>query len=69
MSGDSNLTGLPIDNVNTTPTIPLTDIAKQRTTELADMLAQASRQGYVEANFGMRILELAQQLVPLLTKG
>lgn len=51
---------------NTTPAVPLTDAQKIRVSALAELLDNARVQGYIEANFGLKMLELAQVLVPLL---
>ncbi len=55
-------------NVDTTPTIPITDIERVRFSELNAQLTNALRQGYVEANVLNKLLDLAKMLVPLIPR-
>jgi hypothetical protein len=61
---------IPIENYDSSPTIPLTDEQCVRLGDLATQLDQARAQGYAEANLAAQLLALAQELVPLfLPKG
>ena len=60
---------LNIEGINSTPTIPLTDVARVRMTELASQLESALQQGYVEANLAIRMLDLLQAVLPLFLKA
>jgi hypothetical protein len=53
---------LPIEDFDSTPTMPLTDVQKARFSEAAVGLEQARTQGYVEANFANQIITLAKEL-------
>lgn len=53
---------LPIENFDSTPTMPLTEVQKVRFTELAVGLEQVRTQGYVETNFANQIITLAKEL-------
>lgn len=59
---------LPISQHNSQPTVPLTEQARVRTSQLAKDLDNALRQGYVEQNVIVRLLDLANQLLPLVIK-
>jgi hypothetical protein len=61
---------LPIENDDSSPTIPLTDEQRVRIGDLAAQLDQARVQGYVEANLATQLLQLVQAIAPsLLPKG
>ncbi len=55
-----------LDNHDSTPSIPLTDIQKVRFTALAADLQDTEIQAYVEANFGSQALKLLQAVVPMI---
>jgi len=57
-----------INKVDTTPTIPLTEVQKVRFSEMAKDLDNARIQGYVEANVLMKALELVKEFLPIITK-
>jgi len=59
---------LNIENVNTTPTIPLTDEQKVRFSQAADSLTNALQQGYIEASVLTQLLNIVQQVLPLFLK-
>ena len=50
---------------DSTPTLPLTDAQKIRFSQAAKDLEQARIQGYVEANFALKLLDLVRELLPL----
>lgn len=60
---------LNVEQVNSTPTIPLTVVQKVRMSELADQFQSALSQGYVEANVLVRLLDLAKELLPAIVRG
>ncbi len=63
-------TPLPIEDHDSSPTIPLTDAQRVRFGDLAKQLDQARVQAYVEANLAVELLRLAQEIIPLfLRKG
>ena len=63
-------TPLPIEDHDSSPTIPLNDQQRVRLGDLARQLDQARLQGYVEANLAVELLRLAQEILPLfLQKG
>jgi len=63
-------TPLPIENHDSSPTIPLTDAQRVRLGDLARQLDQARVQAYVEADLAIELLRLVQEIVPLfLVKG
>lgn len=51
--------------VNTKPTIVLPEQVLVRVSELAEELANAQQQGYVESNVLIRLLELAKMILPM----
>lgn len=57
---------LPIENVNSTPTIVLTDLQKVRFSELAGQLQVAVQQGYIEASVIQAALDAVKALAPFL---
>jgi hypothetical protein len=57
-----------IDNVDSTPTFPLTSVQKTRFSELAAQLNVAQQQGYVESNVLAKALDLVKELAPMLLK-
>jgi len=56
---------LEIEGHDSTPTIPLNEVQQQRCKELARQLESARVQGYIEANFALKLLDLARELLPL----
>ncbi len=61
---------IPIENHDSSPTMPVTDEQRVRLGDLAKQLDQARIQGYVEANLATQLLQLVQEIVPLfLPKG
>jgi hypothetical protein len=58
-------TPLPIEQHDSTPTVPLADIQKVRLGELAKQLETARTQGYIEANVLVKLLDLVKELLPL----
>jgi len=48
------------------PAVPVTDAQKVRLTTLAELLGNARVQAYIEANFGLKMLELLKIVLPLL---
>lgn len=55
---------LPIEETNTDPTIPLTEIQSIRTSRLASDLATASKQGYIDAALAVRVLDFLKEVAP-----
>lgn len=51
-----------LETHDSSPTLPLSDVQKQRATQLARELDQAMTQAHVEANVAAKALELAQLL-------
>ena len=58
-------TPLPIEQHDSTPTVPVTDIQKARLSEMAAQLENARIQGYIEANVLVKLLDLLKELLPL----
>ena len=56
---------LEVEGHDSAPTIPLNEVQQQRCKELARDLEKARVQGYVEANFAIRLLDLVRELLPL----
>lgn len=48
---------------DSTPTLPLCDEMKVRFSDVAEQLEAAKVQGYVEANFAIKLLDLARDLL------
>ena len=55
-----------LNDHDSTPSVPLTEVQKVRWTELAEDLDQAETQAFIEANFGIQALKLLQAVVPLI---
>ena len=49
-----------------TPAVPLVEVQKVRMSDLAAALSDVRVQGYIEANFGLKMLELVKMVVPLI---
>jgi hypothetical protein len=54
------------DTQDTTPTIPLTEIQRVRLGQVAKDLEAARLQAYIEANLGMKALEVVKAIIPIL---
>ena len=52
--------------VDTSPTLELPEITKVRFSDMAKELENARVQAYVEANFGIKALELLKQVVSMI---
>lgn len=57
------MTHLPIENHDSAPTVPLTEVQKARASELAAALEAARPQGYIEASALLEMLDLARELI------
>jgi len=55
-----------LENHDSTPSVPLTDVQKVRFSELAKDLADTKIQAYIEANFGIKALDLLKSVVALI---
>ena len=56
---------LPLEQHDSTPTVPLMDLQKIRLGDLAKQLENARTQGYIEANVLVKLLDLVRELLPL----
>lgn len=61
-----NRPGDVFDQIHPTVTMPLTDAQRVRLSVAATDLDLLLREGYMEANFAAKLLELAKVIVPLL---
>jgi len=54
---------LPIEDHDSSPTVPLTEVNKARCSEFASGLDMARTQGYIEAHFAGQLIEWAREFV------
>lgn len=62
---DENVFQELLDHIST-PSVPLTNVKRQRFTEAAEALKDAEVQAYIEANFSIQLLKLLQAVIPMI---